>query len=289
MLIRNSCALLRLVGALLLPALSALPTAAHEVAYTPPVISSAEVMTATGTVGVLTVRNSLTGTTLRYYGLTVDHGASYALNGDGLGALVDGSRINVIGTRAGNVFNVTLFSGIAPSAATTQVSARALVQRSVTGTLAVYHKDFFAEGRGEYGLAVRDAAGQITLLSVPVIPDSLAIGMTIAVDGTLAADGSSLDVTSIIILAPPPNVDTVTGAAVTNTVLVIPIRFADTPAGDPFNGAAINTEFQTHVAPYYSETSYGQQLLNITTACTSTPVPAGCASRIDANGWLISA
>ena len=79
----------------------------------------------------------------------------------------------------------------------------------------------------------------------------------------------------------------VAAAPVTNTVLVIPIRFSDTPASDPFNAAAINTEFQTHVGPYYQEVSYGQQLLNITVAC-STTVLAGCAGRTDANGWLQS-
>jgi Bacterial Ig-like domain (group 3) len=80
----------------------------------------------------------------------------------------------------------------------------------------------------------------------------------------------------------------VAAAPVTNSVLVIPIRFSDTPAGEPFNAAAINTEFQTHVGPYYQEVSYGQQLLNISVACTSTPVPAGCSGKTDANGWLQS-
>jgi hypothetical protein len=70
---------------------------------------------------------------------------------------------------------------------------------------------------------------------------------------------------------------------ITNSVLVIPIRFSDSP-GDSFNGAAINTEFQTRVAPYYQEVSYGQQLLNITVGTTT--VFAGCAGRTDANGWL---
>src|SRR2546421_10261189 len=83
-------------------------------------------------------------------------------------------------------------------------------------------------------------------------------------------------------------VNDVAAAPVTNTVLVIPIRFSDTPASDPFDAAAINTEFQTHVAPYYQEVSYGQQLLNVSVACTTTPVPAGCSGQTDANGWLQS-
>ncbi|HXX86593.1 MAG TPA: Ig-like domain repeat protein, partial [Casimicrobiaceae bacterium] len=41
------------------------------------------------------------------------------------------------------------------------------------------------------------------------------------------------------------------------------------------------------VAAYYNEVSYGQQLLNITVAC-STTVPAGCASNTSVGGWLLS-
>jgi hypothetical protein len=42
------------------------------------------------------------------------------------------------------------------------------------------------------------------------------------------------------------------------------------------------------VAAYYNEVSYGQQQLNITVACATAPVPAGCASRTAPGGWLQS-
>src|SRR5450631_503628 len=60
-----------------------LPLAAHQVESTQPVtISTAPVM-ATGTVSELTVTNQVTGVTLRYLGLKLDQGTSYALAGSG--------------------------------------------------------------------------------------------------------------------------------------------------------------------------------------------------------------
>ncbi len=71
---------------------------------------------------------------------------------------------------------------------------------------------------------------------------------------------------TITILAPPPaKTGDIAAAPITNNVLVLPIKFTDT-AGEPFSVAAIDTEFQTKVAPYYQEVSYGQQLLNVTVA-----------------------
>jgi Bacterial Ig-like domain (group 3) len=289
MLVHNNSLLLRFFGAILVLALASFSAAAHQAETTQSTTINPTLVTATGTVAELTVTNQLTGVTLRYFGLKVDQGGSYALTGTGLDTLSDGSRINVTGTLAGNIFNVTLSSSVAPADSAARATLQAKTKKTVSGTLAVYHKDFFQQGRGEYGLAVRDASGKPTQLNVAAIPDSLEIGMLITADGTLAADGSSLDTTSITILAPPAAmVNDIAAAPVTNTVLVIPIRFSDTPAGDPFNAAAINTEFQTHVGPYYQEVSYSQQLLNISVACTSTPLPAGCSGKTDANGWLQS-
>src|SRR5438105_4507730 len=288
MLVHNNSLLLRFFGAMLVLALASFPAAAHQAETTQPTTINPALVTATGTVAELTVRNELTGVTLRYFGLTVDHGGSYALTGTGLDTLSDGSRVNVTGILAGNMFKVSLFGSVAPADSAARAALQAKTKKTVSGTLAVYHKDFFQQGRGEYGLAVRDASNKHTQLNVAAIPDSLQIGMLISADGTVAADGSSLDTTSITILAlPAAMANDVAAAPVTNTVLVIPIRFSDTPAGEPFNAADINTEFQTHVGPYYQEVSYGQQLLNVTVAC-STTVLSGCAGRTDANGWLQS-
>jgi len=92
------------------------------------------------------VSNQVTGATLRYFGLTVDQGGAYALNGPGLGTLVDGARIEATASFTGNVFNIQRFSVTAQASAT----PRALVRKSISGSLAVAHADFFAEGRGSY-------------------------------------------------------------------------------------------------------------------------------------------
>ena len=92
--------------------------------------------------------------------------------------------------------------------ATPQTTGRATAQteskKAVLGTVALFHKDFFEQGKGEYGLAVRDAADKTTQLNVAAIPDSLSIGMRVSADGQLAADGTSLDVSTITILGLPP-------------------------------------------------------------------------------------
>ena len=283
MIVHNNRPILRLVGAALLLALATFPAAAHEAESTQPAAINSPAVTATGTVAELTVKNQLTGVTLRYFGLKVDQGGSYALTGTGLDTLSDGSRINVIGTLAGNIFNVTLFTSVAPADSPARATAQAKARETISGTLAVYHKDFFEQGRGEYGLAVREASGKSTPLNVAAIPDSLEIGMLVSVDGTPAANGSSLDTSSITILAPAPaGLNDVAPTPVTNNVLVLPIKFTDSP-GDPFTVAQINTEFQTNVGPYYQEVSYGQQLLNITVATSGggwlnagVPTPANC-------------
>src|SRR5207237_761671 len=162
--------------------------------------------------------------TLRYLALKADQGGSYALSGAGLDSLSNGSRISVTGVLTGSVFNVTLFGIVAPPDRLPRATAQAKTQNTVFGILAVYHKDFISQGRGEYGLAVRDGSGKHTQLNVAAIPDSLEIGMLVAADGTLATDESSLDTSSITILAPAAVMtNDIAAAPVTNTVLVIPI------------------------------------------------------------------
>ena len=276
----------RWIIAVLLSALAALTTlsaAAHDPVSTQPVVVNSTGVTATGTVNELLVKNKLTGETLRYFGLKLDQGTSYALTGTGLDLLSNGTRINATGALAGNVFNVNLFSVVAQAPAP-RTTALSQTGKTLTGTLAVYHKDFFEQGRGQYGLAVRDASDVVTQLNVAAIPDSLEIGMLVSADGRVATDGSSLDVSTITILAPAPaKLSEVAAAPVTNNVLVLPIKFTDSPAADPFSVAAILTEFQTKVMPYYQEVSYGQQLLNVTVANNSgnwlnagAATPASC-------------
>jgi len=145
MFVHNNNLILRLVGAILLVGLANFPAAAHQAESTQPNAINSTLVTATGTVAELTVTNQLTGVTLRYLGLKVDQGGSYALTGTGFDALSDGSRINVTGSVAGNMFNVILFSSVAPADSSARAALQAKTKKTVSGTLAVYHKDFFEQ------------------------------------------------------------------------------------------------------------------------------------------------
>jgi hypothetical protein len=282
MLAQRCKAFARLAAALIL-AVATFPAVSHQPESAQPATISSASVTATGTVAALTVTNQLTGATLRYFGLTVDQGGSYALNGPGLGTLVDGVRIEATGSLTGNVFNIQRFSVTAQAS----VTPRALVRKSVTGKLAVAHADYFAEGRGTYTMVVLSADGRSTALKLPVVPETIQVGMSVIVEGTLAADGSSLDVSSITIVAmPEASVNSVSAGPITNNVLVMVVKFTDSPASDAFSPATVNTEFQTKVAALYQEQSFGQQLLNVTIACYTTPAPAGCAAGVATGGWL---
>jgi hypothetical protein len=280
--------MLRVFGVFFLLGIISSPIRAHE--GHADAAASAMALVASGTVTELLVENKVTEQSLRYLGLRLDDGHSVDLVGAGLGTVARGSRIEATGVLVGQSFRVTNVTMLTPPSDVTAPAPKALT--TLSGTLAIFHKDFFAEGRGEYGLAIRARSGAMIAMNVAVKPQWLEPNMEVTVEGTLSADGASIDASRLTILAlPPAQATTAEGVpatnAVTNTVLVIPIRFSDTPAGDPFNAAAINTEFQTHVAPYYQEVSYGQQLLTINVACTTNPLP-GCAGKTDANGWLQS-
>jgi len=247
----------RLVGALSLLCLAVLPAKAHQ-AQTD-VVSSSTAVVASGTVGELVVVNELSGQSSRHLGLRLDDGQSFELVGPSLDTLGKGARVEATGVVSGHAFQVTQVTTLQINAATATLKS----PTTLSGTLLLYHKDFFDQGRGEYGLAILGANGEIVQLTVAVIPGSLEPGMAISAEGTLSADGTWLDVGKITVTAFAAAKTDVAGAPVTNKVLVLPIRFADS-GGNPFTPAQIDTEMQTNVAPYYQEVSYGQQLLNVT-------------------------
>ena len=285
--------LFRAIGATMLLALAAFPLHAHQ--GDPPSASlpvqAAGNVTATGIVAELIVINQVSASALRYLALRIDEGQTVALTGAGLEALSGGTRVTVTGGLTGATLAVTSLS-ILPAAqvvAGTDIVAKS--QRQVQGTLVVFHKDYFAQGRGEYGLGVHDGATQMTPLNMAVIPDALRPGMTVSVSGATAADGVSLDVSQITILGLPVPANDVAETTTTNKVLVMPIKFTDSPAGDPFTPSQVDQVMRTNagsVAAYYNEVSYGQQLLNIAVACATAPLPTGCAAHTAAGGWLLS-
>src|SRR6266550_4514420 len=266
---QNRHRLTGLFAAALLLALANFPLLAHQVdptgASSPTLATSA--VTATGTVAEMIVDNRVSGVTLRYLALRIDQGQTVALTGAGLDLLSTGTRVTATGSLTGNVMTVTSASILPAARVAGNAAAQAQTQRQVQGTLVVFHKDYFAEGRSEYGLGVHDGATQMTPLNMAVIPDALRPGMTVSVSGTTAADGVSLDASQITILGlPPVRTIGVAAAPTTNNVLVMPIKFTDSPASDPFTPSQVDQVMRTNagsVAAYYNEVSYGQQQLNI--------------------------
>jgi hypothetical protein len=286
--------LLRFLGSTLLFALAAFPVRAHDgpdkvfATAQPPAATVLQVAT-TGTVEELVVDNRVLNLTARHVVLRLDDGQAVALEGPGLDALSKGARVEAIGRKAGNTLFVTETHVVAGAQGRSATAASGNGTTSVQGTLRVFHADYFAEGHGEYGLVIQGDDGHSTQLNLAVVPDTLRAGMSVIAYGSVAANGFSLDVSSITVLAMPrADIGQPAAAPTTNNVLVIAIKFTDS-AAEQFTATAINTQMQTVVAPYYQEVSYGQQSLNITIACFTTPVPAGCTpARVNTNGWLLS-
>ena len=78
MFVHDNNRILRCLGVALLCALTTLRAFAHQPEATAPLVSDATPVTATGTVTELTVSNQATGVSLRYFGLKLDQGTSYA-------------------------------------------------------------------------------------------------------------------------------------------------------------------------------------------------------------------
>ncbi len=142
MFVHNNHSVLRVIGVLLLSAFISLPATAHQVESTQPVTVNSTLVMATGTVSELTVTNQVTGATLHYFGLQLDQGTVYALAASGLDPLTDGARITATGSLAGNILNVAFFSVVAPAQVAGRKTTLGQKQKTISGTLAVYHKDF---------------------------------------------------------------------------------------------------------------------------------------------------
>ena len=287
----QSVRLLPFLAALLWGVLAAGPARAHEVTVA---LDAPAAAALTGTVNELVIEDRVNGTLVHVHTLRQDDGSAATLSGDGAETLQKGSRVEVTGTLRGSTLEVSGYSVLAAAPIADNGSA-ALDEKQVQGTLVLWHKDYFAEGRGEYGFAVYTESAQMAPLNLTLSPGMLRPGSKVIASGTTDADGVTLDTTQITILALPsatPNHGGGGGGGptpTTNNVLVLPITFAGSPA-DPFTTAEIDQVMRTNTlstAAYYKEVSYGQQLLNVTVACQTTK-PSGCANNTDSKGWLVT-
>ncbi|HEV2038929.1 MAG TPA: hypothetical protein VGT81_02605, partial [Casimicrobiaceae bacterium] len=212
---RNAAAVLAL-------AIAALPAQGHRVEDTvpspPQVSSTAPLEAVSGVVKDLVVENRVSQSTSRYVGLQLDDGRSFALSGPGVELLARGARVQVTGQRSGDTLVVASYHVVAGGTGKAGV-AKAPVSEQVQGTLGLVHADNFDQGRSAYSLVVRGSDEATTSLLLAVIPDELRLGMTVVAEGTRAADGVSLEVSAITILALPAPAEDPLAAPITNNVL----------------------------------------------------------------------
>ena len=235
----------------------------------------------TGVVKDLVVHNIVTSQTTRYLSLHLDDGHAVVLKGASLDALASGARVSASGQRLGNALLVTALSTKVASTAVTDRPSTKLAPAQVQGTLSIVHGDNFDQGRSSYAWVVRGEDNSGTPLLLAATPEGLELGMKVIARGALSADGVSLDVNQIdiVALASPAPSDPVAAPA-TSKLLVILVKFPGTT--ESFSQSEVDQVVRTNagsVANYFQEVSYGQRLLNVTVTpwvMSASSAPATC-------------
>jgi len=263
---------------MLVLALPAGRAAAHAVAVD--TIPTGPLEVVSGTVVSVRIENRVSHTSSVHRELRLDGGGALALRGTAAETLSTGARVFVTGRRAGS----SAMEALSAQVVSTPAPSSNIVQ--VEGTLAIAHADDFANNRSQFAYDVRDDTGGVTVLNVSTLPPSIRGGSRVRVSGKRAADGSSLDPESITIDADPAGASAggsglVAKSTTNNSVLVILANFNNTAAPAYTSAQAQQTMVSSSgsVANFYSEVSYGSQLLNVTV--TSAWVTMNLAGTCD--------
>lgn len=175
----------------------------------------------------------------------------------------DGMSLTLTGHVANAALFVDQFSTNVSSSALPPNANVASSPLTVEGTVRLRHADYFDAAKSQFFWAVESDNGQRTELNFAIVPRVLKVGMRVQVSG-LAASGT-LTPQSMTVLARAPAVQR--PATVENdNVLVILIRFSDSPATAPFTQAEVTTTMTAAggVAPYWQEASFGQEVMHPT-------------------------
>ena len=240
---------------------------------------------ASGEVHRLTVVDRVLNATIRYHWLALDGGEGLLLRGAAAEGLSDKAVVEVTGQRLGRTF----FVGTAREMPGTRKGARAAgAVTEAEGELRLIHVDYLEAERTRFELEIVDDRGNVIPLGLPVRPEALQRGMRVRARGPTRADGTiEPDTIEILSLARSESSSKVDEkATVTNNVLVILIRFADSGA-QPFTQAQVQSTFaggagSASVTEYFREASYGKQLLNATVTpwlSSASATPANCDFR----------
>jgi hypothetical protein len=257
---------LLLLVASLFACLAALGASAHVVtAVSTPSPAATDIVS--GTVEALVVEDRVRNVTTTYPLLRQDDGTIVPLVGTEAGALPRGARVGILGRWDRVQFEVgqaqVLAQPSAPTAPPTTIQ--------VTGTLFIAHADDFATGQSQFIHEVHEDSGRVTTLELTTLPSTLRGGMRVSVSGIPGSAPNALRPQAITILSGPAGPSGQTSefgvkAATINKVLVIMANFNNTtaPAYTQAQALAVMTTNANSVSNYYSEVSYGQQLLNVT-------------------------
>jgi hypothetical protein len=176
-------------------------------------------------------------------------------------AWTDGMALAVSGHVGHSALIVDQFSTSVPASSLPPSVAAGSLPLTVEGRLKLRHADYFDAGSSQFLWAIESDDGQRTELSFAIVPKVLQVGMMVQVTGHMASAG--LVPESLMVQALPPTRRPAGQAAQTDNVLVILIRFSDSPAGNPFTQAQVQTTMDAAngVAAYWKEASFGQEVM----------------------------
>ena len=225
--------------------------------------TAATVEALTGTVHDVIVDDTTRGTSQRFVELELADGSLVALQGDPAQALVRGATVEVHGHRSGKTLYVEGSRALAAAAAP---DTKALTE--IDGTLAILHADDFANGQSSFVYEVHHASGSVHQLRLAATLSALEPGMKVRLHGRIGADSATMTPDRITILSRQAAAaeDVATKAATANGVLVIMANFNNTtaPAFSTAQAQQVMTSNSDSVANFFRETSYGQQVMNVT-------------------------
>jgi hypothetical protein len=264
-------------------ALSAQPAVAHtrgEHDGTVPEARSETVETVRGTVAEIIVDDATRGTSRRHVELTLGNGTRIPLSGSTAETLSSGMSVEVSGRHRGRPLEVS--------------SARVLAQPrdvqppeatdEVDGDLAILHADYFESDQSTFIYEMRDASGHYRRLRMASTLPSLEPGMKLRVRGRIEAADELTPQRITVLARPAAPSDVVAQSVAASNVLVITANFNNTvlPAMTSEQAQAVMTGNSDSVANFFRETSYGQQIMNVTVTpqwvIMNMPRPASCGS-----------
>ena len=264
---------------------AAAPVAAHDpdpltrAPFAPSPGAAVEVVT--GELKELLVEDRVAGVSVRYRAIVLADGTRLRLSGEALDGVEKGSQVEVTGQRNGRTIFASELRQLAPAR-----TSRSKISVQAAGELQLYYVDYEDPERTTTEFDLRRSDGTVTPLKLDVRPEALQRGMRVTVSGAPLTEGG-IEPDSITIEALPAQAPDAQALAVkTDKVLVILMRFTDSPA-QPFTQAEVQTVVgggpgSGSVAEYFKEASYGQQLLTVTVTPwinTGAATPGNCDWR----------